>query len=159
MHLNRWRCIRCETLNNSSYESCIVCGLEKREEIDEHLNRWRCIRCETLNDSSYESCIVCNLEKREEIDELSKKKCAYSGCKNIAIENQDYCGYHYHALCLECKTELKVFGKDYCINCEKIITKRLTKKLRNINLIFKIVDGAAIITFLTFLLSYVFYFN
>lgn len=131
-----------------------------------YLGKWRCKVCETFNDLNSSTCIVCDFKrdigkgiKNPEEPQTIIKKCAFKGCKSIAVESQQYCEYHAHTICPICSAKLKSANMDYCIDCGLALVEKNTSGLRKWNTAFKIIDVGMLSVLILLLLSYIFYFS
>lgn len=83
-HSNEWRCLICESWNESWRKVCRVCGTDKPKQGSEPPGKdvWQCPFCDTWNENSEKFCWFCGLIPEESKPEPTIKegwKCPHCG--------------------------------------------------------------------------------
>ncbi len=116
--MSRWRCIRCETFNESDRKKCIVCDLERKDE-------------------------TAKVKKKP----IIINSCAFPGCVDKAEKDSNYCSKHKGKVCEMCKSDLKLLGEDYCASCMRIIIDNSTRNLKKWNKILSTILWLLLLVF------------
>ena len=93
-HSNEWRCLICESWNESWRKVCRVCGTDKPKQGSEPPGKdvWQCPFCGTWNEYSEKFCWFCGLIPEEPKPEPTIKegwKCPHCGTWNESTGNSE----------------------------------------------------------------------
>lgn len=108
-HSNEWRCLICESWNESWRKVCRVCGTDKPKQGSEPPGKdvWQCPFCDTWNENSEKVCWFCKRSPESEPDPPIKSwKCPYCGGWNESTGSSE-------RVCRYCKQIPKPEPKPY----------------------------------------------